>query len=97
MRPVAGKLALALVALNLATLILVAAVSADDGYWGAGNRVLPPDALPISTVAQMLEDRGYSRIYGIEANHDAYEIKALDAAGKRIRLTVDPVTGDLRS
>jgi hypothetical protein len=94
MRHVAGKLASALVALNLVTLVLMAAVSADEGYWGVGNKALPPDALPVSTVALMLEDRGYTRIYGIEAGHDAYEVKALDATGKRVRLTVDPNTGD---
>ena len=67
----------------------------DEGYWGVGNKALPPDALPVSTVALMLENRGYTRIYGIEAGHDAYEVKALDTTGKRVRLTVDPNTGDL--
>jgi len=93
MRSTASRLALGLGALNFATLILMAAVSADDGFWGMGNKVLPPDALPVSSIARTLEDRGITRIFAIDASRNTYEVKAIDAEGKRVRFTIDPVTG----
>ena len=93
MRSTAGRLALGLGALNLATLILMATVSADDGFWGIGNKTLPPGALPVSAIARGIEEAGITHIYAIDAAHDVYEVKALDPAGKRVRLTVDPLTG----
>jgi len=97
MRSTAGRLALRLGALNLATLILMAAVSADDGFWGIGNKTLPPGALPVSAIAHNVEETGIVRIYGIDAGRNVYEVKALDQTGKRVRLTVDPLTGAILS
>lgn len=91
----AGRLALGLGAVNLASLIAMAAVSAADGLWAVGDRVLPADALPVSVIAQRLESRGLVRIYGVETVKGAYEVKAVDAAGRRVRLTIDPITGNL--
>lgn len=93
MRSTAGKLALGLGALNLATLILMATVSADDGFWGIGNKTLPPGALPVSAIARSVEEAGIKHIYAIDAGRNVYEVKALDPSGKRIRLTIDPLTG----
>jgi hypothetical protein len=93
MRSTAGRLVLGLGALNLATLILMAAVSADDGFWGIGNKTLPPGALPVSVIARGIEDAGITHIYAIDAGRNVYEVKALDQAGKRVRLTIDPLTG----
>jgi hypothetical protein len=93
MRSTAGRMALGLGALNLATLILMAAVSADDGFWGIGNKTLPPGALPVSAIARGIEETGITHIYAIDAGRNVYEVKALDPAGKRVRLTVDPLTG----
>ena len=93
MRSTAGKLALGLGALNLATLILMATVSADDGFWGIGNKTLPPNALPVSAIARAIEDSGITHIYAIDAGRNVYEVKAVDPGGKQVRLTVDPLTG----
>jgi hypothetical protein len=93
MRSTAGRVALGLGALNLATLILMAAVSADDGFWGIGNKTLPLGALPVSAIARGIEETGITHIYAIDAGRNVYEVKALDPAGKRVRLTVDPLTG----
>jgi hypothetical protein len=93
MRSTAGKLALGLGALNLATLILMATVSADDGFWGIGNKTLPPGALPVSAIARGIEEAGITNIYAIDAVRNVYEVKAVDSSGKRVRLTVDPLTG----
>lgn len=93
MRSTAGKLALGLGALNLATLILMATVSADEGFWGIGNKTLPPGALPVSAIARGIEETGIMDIYAIDAVRNVYEVKAVDPSGKRVRLTVDPLTG----
>ncbi|EWY39487.1 hypothetical protein N825_06635 [Skermanella stibiiresistens SB22] len=90
-------MALGLGALNLATLLLMAAVSADDGFWGIGGKTLPPGALPISTVARSVESGGITHIYGIDVVRHLYDVKALDGDGKRLRLTVDPLTGEILS
>ena len=97
MRRTASRLALGLGALNLATLLLMAAVSADDGFWGIGGKTLPPGALPISAVARSVESSGITHIYGIDVARHLYDVKALDSDGKRLRLTVDPLTGEILS
>ena len=65
----------------------------DDGFWGIGNKTLPPGALPVSAIARTVEEAGIKHIYAIDAGRNVYEVKALDPSGKRIRLTIDPLTG----
>lgn len=87
------RLMLGLGALNLASMALMAAVAAQDGFWGLGRRTLPAQALPVSVIARSLEAQGYGRIFALEAEHGLYVIKALDATGRRVEFRVDPVTG----
>lgn len=90
---IAGKFAIGLASINIATLVTVAAVTADDSFWGQGRNALPANAIPASSIARMLEgDRNY-RILGFETHDGLYDIKAVDAEGRRIRISVDAVTG----
>lgn len=88
-----GRLALGLGAVNLATLILVAAVSADDTGWAAGQDRLPPDALPVSEIARRVEDQGVSHITRIETDGKSYRVRGLDQSGHHVERRIDPVSG----
>ena len=88
-----GRLAFGLGAANLVALVLIVAVSASDGAWGKGANALPPHALPVSEVARKLETDGLARIYEIEADGKTYRVRAVDGGGRRIELSVDPVSG----
>lgn len=87
------RLAVRLGALNLALLLLIAAVSATESFWGMGRDRLPAGALPLSAVAERLEAAGYHAFYEIAVRGGVYHVKTLGPAGDRIALTVDPQTG----
>ncbi|WP_084536437.1 PepSY domain-containing protein [Azospirillum halopraeferens] len=89
----ARRMAIGLGTANLTALVLIAAVSANDGSWGTGFRSLPPDALPVSEVARKLEHQGLARIYKIEADGSTYHVRAVDTVGRRVEVSVDPRSG----
>jgi hypothetical protein len=51
--------------------------------------------LTISQVLVKLMATGYDNIDKIERERNAYEVRAIDKNGARIKLYVDPQTGDL--
>lgn len=51
--------------------------------------------LPIPQIYNKLDAAGYRNIEKIEREHGAYEVRATDPQGARIRLNVHPQTGDV--
>ncbi len=49
--------------------------------------------LPISQIHVKLEAAGYGNIEKIEREHGAYDVRATDSQGARVRLDVHPQTG----
>lgn len=90
---IAGRLALGLGAVNLFTLVLIAAVSAEDGSWAKRNKLPPAHAIPVSEVAWRAEQSGLDRIVRIETDGTSYQVQGLDDSGRRVELRVDPFTG----
>jgi uncharacterized membrane protein YkoI len=88
-----SRLALTLGGVNVAALMLVATLSAGDASWGIGKQRLPEDAMPISEAARLAEDQHLGRIHGIAVEDGHYVVKAVDAEGRRVTLTLDPATG----
>lgn len=93
MKRSASRLALVLGLTNLAALATVATVSAGQGFWGIGNKALPPDAIPASEVARRVEGSGLGRVYGIDVDRGTWLVRAVDPQGKRIEMRLDPRTG----
>lgn len=91
----AGRFALGLGAVNVLSLILIAAVSAQEGGWPVGEAAMPPGALPVSEVARRLEGHGLTHIQRIEADGKTYRVRAVNDGGQRVELRVDPVSGDV--
>ncbi|WP_207478323.1 PepSY domain-containing protein [Arenibaculum pallidiluteum] len=87
--------ALILGGVNVAALVVLAALSAADASWGTGRSQLPPEALPISRIAAEAEALGIGRILAIDAEDGRYVVKAVDGAGRRVRVLLDPVTGQV--
>jgi hypothetical protein len=56
-----------------------------------------PDAtwLTVTQVAERITAQGYSNITGIEHEDRCYEVKATNKDGKRVKLHVDPVSGEI--
>lgn len=49
--------------------------------------------LSIAQISDKLTAAGYTGITEIEREHGAYEVKAIDKNGARVKLDVDPQTG----
>jgi len=49
--------------------------------------------LSISQVGERLTQQGYRDITRIEREHGCYKVRATDANGRRVHLTLDPTTG----
>lgn len=90
---IAGRLALGLGAVNLLTLVLIAAVSAEDGSWAKRNALPPAHTIPVSEVARRAEQSGLDRIVRIETDGTSYHVQGLDGSGRRVELRVDPFDG----
>jgi len=88
-----SRYGLVLGGLNLVALTALAAVSAADASWGAGRGQVPAGALPVSRVAELAEAMPIGRIQSIEIEHGTYVVKAVDGQDRRVRLTLDPMTG----
>lgn len=69
------------------------AVSAND----AANRsnVTTDHWLAIPAIHAMVTAAGFTDIYEIEREHNGYEVKAIGPKGERVKLLVDPVSGEL--
>lgn len=51
------------------------------------------NAKPLSALIKQVEDAGYKSITEVEFDDGIYAVEALDANGKEVDLTVDPVSG----
>ncbi|QAU35074.1 PepSY domain-containing protein [Janthinobacterium sp. 17J80-10] len=51
--------------------------------------------LSIAQISEKLKAAGYSGITDIERERDTYEVKATDKAGARVKLHVDPQSGNV--
>ena len=59
----------------------------------AGNTQAP--WLSVHEVQLKVGAMGYRDLSGLERDHDKYEIKAVDAQGRLVKIDVDPFTGDV--
>lgn len=83
--------------------LLGAAAGARADGWERDHRrpVVSYDAeslkqwLPASAVIERLSGQGYTNVTEMEVERGLYEVKAMDADGRRIELLVNPVTGDV--
>ena len=57
---------------------------------GAANQ-----RLSIPQIHDRVEAAGYRDIRSIELESEGYEVKAFDSAGQRVKLYLDPVTGEV--
>lgn len=51
--------------------------------------------LGLSALVGKLEAKGYRDIQKVERERRCYEVKALDAEGRQVKLAVDPVNGEI--
>ncbi|MDH3597406.1 MAG: PepSY domain-containing protein [Rhodospirillales bacterium] len=56
---------------------------------------VPSGPLDFEAVVAQVKAEGYPEVYAIEYEHAIYEIKARDAAGRKVELYVHPKTGKL--
>ena len=82
--------------------VLVSALALGGGLLApsfAGESRMAPAGerqwLTIPQVHQKLEAAGYRNIEKIEREHGGYEVRATDRKGERIKLYVNPQTGEL--
>ncbi len=75
----------------------LAAVAAMAPGFAQTQAAAPAPALDIAQVHARLEAAGYREIDEIERKRDHYEVKALNADGRRVELQVDPATAEVRA
>lgn len=81
--------------------ILAIAISASA--FSAGAYASPSDRAPadrenwltIPAIHDKVTAAGYSDINEIERERDGYEVKARDDEGKRVKLYIDPLSGEV--
>ena len=56
---------------------------------------IPSNALPISKILQDLHAKGYTLIKKVEFEHGTYEVKAIGPNGNKMKLQVNPQTGEI--
>jgi hypothetical protein len=88
------------ITLTLSTLAVVVALLTAMAFTlpaRASDRKTAPTTeqpwLPIPQIYAKLESAGYRNIEKIEREHGAYEVRATDRQGARVRLDVHPQTG----
>ncbi len=84
----------------IAVLAIAGAATAADtkpGRSATGDGPRATKSAPVLTlldVAKKLEARGYSNVTKIEFDHGTYEVNAWDGKGRRVKLHLDPITGE---
>ena len=63
----------------------------DDGY--KYEKMETGAAMPVDQVIASLKKQGYKEIHEIERKRHAYEVKAINADGKRVKFYVNRSTG----
>jgi uncharacterized membrane protein YkoI len=64
------------------------------------GEILDPRAAPAlaaADIARMLEAQGYSNVHDIELDDGRYEVEAVNAAGQKVDLKLDPRDGRILS
>lgn len=69
------------------------AVSADDTAYR--SNVTTDNWLEIPAIHAKVTAAGFNQIYEIERKHYGYKIKAIGPNGERVKLLIDPVTGEV--
>lgn len=59
------------------------------------DKNMPADAVPLSTVLQNLQTKGYTDVRKVDFEKGAYEVKAIDQQGMNVEMKVDPKTGNI--
>ena len=72
--------------------ILVAVPAIAFAGWFGDERP-PVNGKPLSEIIKLVEEAGHKTIVELEFEDGVYEIEALDAQGKEVKLKVDPVSG----
>jgi len=63
-------------------------------YESSAEKAAGP-ALALERVAEILKEKGYRQVREVERERDAYEIKAVDSKGKRVKFYMNAVTGEI--
>lgn len=74
----------------IATLVAIPAVALAGWF---GDERPPANAKPLSEIIKGVEAAGHKTIVELEFEDGVYEIEALDAQGKEVKLKVDPASG----
>lgn len=56
---------------------------------------MPTTSLPMSKILQDLQEKGYGAFKEVEFEHNIYEIEAIGPQGNKLKLKVNPQTGEL--
>ena len=78
-------------ALIALTVLITMPAGALAGWFG--DERPPANAKPLSEIIKGVEEAGHKTIVELEFEDGVYEIEALDAQGKEVKLKVDPVSG----
>lgn len=75
------------------------AMASDEGQYrepeAAQAAVAPGQYLSLEQVVAHLKQQGYADIYEVEREHGAYEVKARNPQGQKVKLYVEPRTGEV--
>lgn len=88
MKPLHTIFAIALTAATLGGSVIAASSAADRASVRA-------DWLAIPAIHEKVTGAGYSDIHEIERERDGYKVKAYDSNGDRVKLFVDPFSGEV--
>ncbi len=84
---------------TLFAIVLTAATSAGTAFavsaTGPTNPATTEAWLAIPAIHAKVTAAGFNNIYEIEREHYGYKIKAIGPNGERVKLFVDPVTGEV--
>ena len=75
---------------TIATLLAIPAVALAGWF---GDERPPANAKPLSEIIKGVEAAGHKTIVELEFEDGVYEIEAIDAQGKEVKLKVYPVSG----
>ncbi|MBL8835176.1 MAG: PepSY domain-containing protein [Alphaproteobacteria bacterium] len=77
----------------LAAILLAGAAFPAAASSAACRAALQGEALTIAQVSERLTQQGFRDITRIERERSCYEVRAVDQAGRRVRLEVNAATG----
>lgn len=61
----------------------------------ASADTLPANSLPMSKILQNLQTKGFTIIKEVEFEHGAFEVEAIGPQGNKLKLQVNPQTGEI--